>query len=356
MAESEGPALAGAVVRELVTFALSPFDLGGVGARLHPASFLVFVAVGIGLYAAARRRGETASGSALGFMFPRAIYFSRSSLVDLKVYVASCFIVFDRIGIRILSTSAVAAFVSAALIGVFGEASAEPLQGWRLALCFLCVALAYDFGGYWLHRMSHEVGVLWPFHKVHHSAEVLTPLTVARVHPVYGFVTSLFIPLTVGPVLGVVYALVGEQDAMAITAVGGAYFVFNLAGSNLRHSHLWLSYGPVVSRVLVSPAMHQIHHSMDARHWNKNYAEIFALWDWMFGTLYVPKERETLAFGLGRDETGATIQPHPTLKAALVGPFLEAGAAAAVMIRARLGRVDAPSVDEVATREGTETR
>lgn len=343
--------LAGAIAAEAAALALTPLNLGGLGSRLNPSSFVVYLVVGLALYVLASRAAGPKPESILSFLFPRSAYLSRSSLVDLKIYVAGRFLVFSKAGIRLLSTSAVAAFVSAALIGFFGEPAAAPLDGWRLLACFALVVLAHDFGGYWLHRMSHEAPALWPFHKVHHSAEALTPLTVARVHPVYGLVTSFFIPITVGPVLGVIYALFGEQDALAITAVNGVYLVFNLAGSNLRHSHLWLSYGPVLSRILISPAMHQIHHSADPKHYDRNFGEIFALWDWMFGTIYVPVTRETLAFGLGRDAAGAIIQPHPTLRAALVGPFLEAGEVVRAGVTAFVGRLRTTGGAEVSAAE-----
>ena len=53
-----------------------------------------------------------------------------------------------------------------------------------------------------------------------------------------------------------------------------------------------------VGRIFISPAHHEVHHSGDPKHFNKNFGSCLALWDWMFGTLYVPaKEREKLTFG-----------------------------------------------------------
>ena len=53
-----------------------------------------------------------------------------------------------------------------------------------------------------------------------------------------------------------------------------------------------------LGRIFVSPAHHQVHHSGNPKHFNKNFGSCLALWDWMFGTLYVPeKEREPLSFG-----------------------------------------------------------
>lgn len=75
-------------------------------------------------------------------------------------------------------------------------------------------------------------------------------------------------------------------------------FFFGLFGHHLQHSHVWLSFGPWLSRLYISPAQHQIHCSRDPRHRDKNSGIKFALWDALFGTLYVPKEPETLQVGL----------------------------------------------------------
>jgi sterol desaturase/sphingolipid hydroxylase (fatty acid hydroxylase superfamily) len=75
----------------------------------------------------------------------------------------------------------------------------------------------------------------------------------------------------------------------------------------------------VLGRLFVSPAHHQVHHSSNPKHFNKNFGSCLALWDWMFGTLYVPqREREPLTFGFG---------DHPdahTMKGELVDPLRNA--------------------------------
>ena len=78
-------------------------------------------------------------------------------------------------------------------------------------------------------------------------------------------------------------------------------WVFNLI-DNLRHSPVWLSYGLTVGRWLVSPAHHQLHHSVESRHWGCNRGSNLAIWDRLYGTLYVPGlEPETFRLGLGDD-------------------------------------------------------
>ena len=84
--------------------------------------------------------------------------------------------------------------------------------------------------------------------------------------------------------------------------VNAGIFAFYLIGYNLRHSQIWLSYPRWLSYILISPAQHQIHHSIDKKHWDRNMGLIFAFWDWVFGTLYVPKGYEKLEYGISRDE------------------------------------------------------
>jgi sterol desaturase/sphingolipid hydroxylase (fatty acid hydroxylase superfamily) len=188
----------------------------------------------------------------------------------------------------------------------------------------LLVVLAGDFSVYWVHRIHHESAVLWPFHAVHHSAEVLTPVTAYRKHPVYDCISQLVRSCLVGTVQGVLLGLfVGKVELATIMGSNALYLAFNFLGSNLRHTHIWISYGPLLERIFISPAQHQIHHSLELKHRNKNYGEIFALWDWAFGTLYRPAGQESLAFGIS-DDTGAAIpQPHGSLVQALTVPFRE---------------------------------
>ena len=70
----------------------------------------------------------------------------------------------------------------------------------------------------------------------------------------------------------------------------------------------------------MSPAHHQVHHSTNPAHFNKNMGSCLALWDWMFGTLYVPnKEPKKLSFGVDPDDDSV----H-TITGAYVDPFVRA--------------------------------
>jgi sterol desaturase/sphingolipid hydroxylase (fatty acid hydroxylase superfamily) len=182
--------------------------------------------------------------------------------------------------------------------------------------------------------------VLWPFHALHHSAEVLTPLTATRNHPVFLMIRNVIYSLVLGVVVAFsLFLLIGEIDLLTIGGANAGYVLFNVFGANLRHSHVWLSYGRTLEHILISPAQHQIHHSCDVKHHNKNYGEVFAFWDWMFGTLYIPDAEEKLTFGIADAEGNRIEQPHPTLRAALFKPFAEAFREV-VQITPEPGRID----------------
>jgi hypothetical protein len=70
----------------------------------------------------------------------------------------------------------------------------------------------------------------------------------------------------------------------------------------LRHSHIKIRYPKIIERIFISPGQHQIHHSTEKKHFDKNFGVAFAIWDLMFGSLAF-SEKATHRFGL-RTEFG----------------------------------------------------
>lgn len=191
-----------------------------------------------------------------------------------------------------------------------------------------------DFLRWLVHFTFHRVPELWEFHKVHHSAEVLNFATAERHHPVEVLITAAVLTTAYGIVNGVFIALFGEH--VTVTTVAGAnvfLFAFNLAGGALRHSPFWISFGPSVERWVISPAMHQIHHSDKPEHFDRNMGGSLAVWDRMFGTLHIPRGREIEGFGIG-EET----RDFRSLEVIMVRPFT----ACAQLLRRRF-QTSAPS-------------
>ena len=76
-------------------------------------------------------------------------------------------------------------------------------------------------------------------------------------------------------------------------------FLFNVFGSNLRHSHIGIRYWKWLEFILISPAQHHLHHSVSKEHHNKNFGVSLAIWDWIFGSLHHSEETDSLILGIG---------------------------------------------------------
>ena len=189
--------------------------------------------------------------------------------------------------------------------------------GQIIFLYTITLFLVSDFTRYWLHRFLHTIPFLWEFHKVHHSAKVLTPITFYRVHPVENFLFGLRYSLSVGFVTGIfVYFFGAMIDIYAVVGVNVFLFVFSVFGANLRHSHVPFSYPRILEKWLMSPKQHQIHHSR--KHFDKNYGGFISIWDKMFGTLKLSNEVLVMKFGLRKNQ----MNDYSSLKSLIFRPFI----------------------------------
>ncbi len=238
------------------------------------------------------------------YCFPRRVFTHPSAKLDYLYFVV------NKISFALFFAPVV---VGSVTVAGWTEAwlgdSLTPLQTgaeaglWPTLAFTLCLVLALDLSIFATHTLQHKVPILWEFHKIHHSAEVMTPITVYRMHPVDDFFTGS----VAGVMTGLVYGLfavwypagIGEISVLKLNLF---LFLFYVFGYNLRHSHIWLAYPGWLSRILVSPAQHQIHHSSEPRHFDRNMGFMFAFWDWIAGTLYVPEGREDFALGLYKGE------------------------------------------------------
>src|SRR6185503_15877369 len=151
------------------------------------------------------------------------------------------------------------------------------------------------------HYLSHRVPFIWEFHRVHHTAEVLSPITNFRVHPVDTILFQNFMAIVIGVTGGVVsYLLNTPLSFFNVNGINVILLAFVFVTVHLQHSHFWIAATGPLGRVFMSPAHHQFHHSDNPIHFDKNFGSCLAVWDWMFGTLRVPSaKRERLVFGVG---------------------------------------------------------
>jgi sterol desaturase/sphingolipid hydroxylase (fatty acid hydroxylase superfamily) len=256
-------------------------------------------------------------------ILPRRVFSSASGRTDFAFAVAA-FSLFVFVGTAALSQAAVRLGVTTLLNAQFGAVSVRAMpEAIVIAISTVAIYLAYEFA-YWLdHYLSHRFEILWRFHAVHHSAESLSALTVFRVHPVDTLVFANILGLVMGTVGGLIDYGFGRPAAD-----------FNIGGTNvlmltafmllttLQHSHFWITFPGVWGKVFLSPAHHQLHHSTDPAHFNKNLGSTLAVWDRLFGTFFLPdRKRMRLTFGVA-----GMIKPH-SLRSTMVEPFIEAGRA-----------------------------
>ena len=254
-------------------------------------------------------------------LFPRRIVESKSNQADIGYLFFNVFVFGVVFGWAVLSYQSISNGVIAVLVSLFGPISPTTLPAYvpRIVITAM-LFLSYELGYWFNHWLSHKVPLLWEFHKVHHSAQVLTPLTNFRVHPVYTWIFANILAFSAAIANGIGNFMFGDtayQYALSDTNIILVLFIH--AYVHLQHSHVWISFRGMLGRILVSPAHHQVHHSDNPKHFDKNFGSCLALWDWMFGTLYVPqKEREPLTFGFA-DRPDA----H-TLKGELINPLIDA--------------------------------
>ena len=277
-------------------------------------------------------------------LFPRHIVTSRSSLADVGYFYFNLFLFGIIFGWALLSYEAISHSVADLLTATLGPMKPSPLPLFASrAVVTVMLFIAYELG-YWLnHYLSHRLPLLWEFHKVHHSATMLTPLTNFRVHPIYMCIFLDILAVFTGLANGVGEYLFGRaahQYALSETNMILVFFIYLYA--HLQHTQLWITFTGWLGHVFMSPAHHQIHHSRDPAHFNKNLGSCLALWDWMFGTLYIPAaEPEALRFGVEPD------RPHAhTMRGELWAPFGHAVAVLKQLVERRSPAVSLPVSDQ----------
>jgi sterol desaturase/sphingolipid hydroxylase (fatty acid hydroxylase superfamily) len=167
------------------------------------------------------------------------IYTHSSALLDYKFVVVQNLVSVFIIAPMLISALALGNWGSKILVSWLG-----PGPGWTAGVSALVMfaairILLFDIGHYISHYLQHKIPFFWEFHKVHHAAEVLTPVTAYRAHPVESILDSVF----QGPLqalgLAVFYYLYGGQQSVITFAGINAIVILYFLIDNVRHSHLW---------------------------------------------------------------------------------------------------------------------
>jgi sterol desaturase/sphingolipid hydroxylase (fatty acid hydroxylase superfamily) len=151
-----------------------------------------------------------------------------------------------------------------------------------------CLAVVLmDLWTYGWHRLNHTVPLLWRFHRMHHSDTAMNVSTAARFHP-GEIMLSRVAWLVVVPLWGVTLTQLALYQICLTPVV-------LLHHSNLRLPR-WLDRG--LTAVLVSPAMHRVHHSRLPTETHSNYGALLPWWDWLFGSFRWRHDTENIEIGL----------------------------------------------------------
>ena len=141
-----------------------------------------------------------------------------------------------------------------------------------------------DFFRYWMHRAAHRSVRLWQFHAVHHSPKQLYWLNVGRFHPLEKAAQMLVDTLP--------FALLGVSKSVL-----AGYLVFYAVNGFFQHSNCRVQLG-ILNHVIAGPELHRWHHSRVINESDSNFGNNLIIWDAMFGTRFLPSDREVAELGL----------------------------------------------------------
>lgn len=166
--------------------------------------------------------------------------------------------------------------------------------------------LAFDFWMYWWHRANHRIPWLWRLHRMHHSDPTVDATSALRFHT-GEILLSGAARLVVLPIVGLSIPQLLLYESILLPVI-----LFH--HSNVRFPRA-LDRGLLA--LLVTPAMHRVHHSRVREETDSNYGSILPYWDLLFRTFRLRQDASTIRVGLeGFDESR-----HQTLPGLLMTPL-----------------------------------
>jgi sterol desaturase/sphingolipid hydroxylase (fatty acid hydroxylase superfamily) len=198
--------------------------------------------------------------------------------------------------------------ISSLLAGAFSQNNGwgvVPMLHGGFWLSFLSWGLAASLLEYVLHIAAHRYALLWAFHRVHHSDELVDATTGFRHHPIEMLWTAWL------------FGILGLIVAPALEAMLVWYF-FTTAFNLLAHSHI--KFSNQMSRfwemAFFTPSLHRIHHSSEALQTNSNFGGTFNFWDRLFGTYNDEEPKQ-----LGLDDPALSGKNATDFDTLLLEPF-----------------------------------
>ena len=148
-------------------------------------------------------------------------------------------------------------------------------------LLWVALLICTDFVWYWYHRLAHEINIFWAAHVVHHQSEDFNYTVSARITVFQAVIRTGFWAIL--PVIGFPAEMI-----TSVLLVHGLYPFF-------VHTRLVGKLG-VFEYIFVTPSHHRVHHASNPEYLDKNYGDVFIIWDKLFGTF--KKEESEVVYGL----------------------------------------------------------
>lgn len=232
-------------------------------------------------------------------VFPLELLRHASTRLDAKIFCLNSVLFSLALASFVISSDVWQSWTQMLLSAISAAPSASSAPSWATRiLATICGIIALDFGYYAAHWLAHRSDILWRFHQMHHSAEVMTPLTGAREHPL----ETIFFTNVIGFCVGVSNAslqyFIGASEPYLLFENNILLFAYFVTLQHLRHSQIWLPFCGPLGYILQSPAHHQIHHSTEPADYGKNLGFSLSIFDALFGTLRLPQPSENISFGL----------------------------------------------------------
>lgn len=272
--------------------------------RIYIVYLVTSVFIAYVIYRSARARMISDEKTFLKFLFPQKVWSHPSAWLDLKYFFFhNIFGKFLMIGLSAWATALAFRWASGGIpiTEAAGQISMSTGADIAISFSFMIIAMFIsDFLAWSCHYLQHKSPLLWQFHKVHHSAEVMHPVSNYREHPIDNLFYIVVLGAGYGIVLGGAIRIFGYAPSMpTLMGVPLLMLAFNIVGYNLRHSHVWLRWPGKLSMIFPSPAHHHVHHSSHPEHLDKNFAFMFPVWDVIFKTYHMPEDNRDVKFGIG---------------------------------------------------------
>jgi len=308
------------------------------------AGLLFLTALGSALVAYMKIEEHKSVRDFFDFAFPKEVILHPSAKADALFWITKRFIMPVVLIPFGFSFVAGMAYLVHQLITTTFQLQAPLIPGEPSALVIviftITMIVAYDLSYYLYHMAQHKIPILWELHKVHHSAEVLVGITKDRVHPLDDLMNRVWDGVIPGIAFGIWTVISLDPVEAAIFGIN-VYVMRNILMMDfVRHTHFKISFG-ALDNVILSPHWHQLHHSVDPNHYDKNFGLLFSFWDRLFGTACVPKPGEDFKFGL----MDRNVREYQSLYGLYILPLQRMAGHVAKWVRPRSRRVTDQTTD-----------